>query len=63
MIFDLATRFLSQYPLNGTISARSRGTSLVSLNGPVPDGLKANLVQSLPTFSHCVGLEIRNQVS
>ena len=53
-------RSLFQYSEFLLSSASSRGTSLVSLNGPVPDGWLANLSQSLPSFSYCAGLEIRN---
>ena len=42
-----------------TISTRARGTSAVSLNGPVPDGAKANFSQ-LPSLAYWAGDEIRN---
>jgi hypothetical protein len=57
----LGMRALSQYSAFFTSSARSRGTSRASLNGPVPDGELANFSQSRPTFSYCAGLEIKNQ--
>ena len=49
----------SQWSAKGTNSARSRGTSSTSCQGPVPEGFSANLFQSPPTSSNRAGLDIR----
>ena len=56
---SFGTLFVSQWPLNGINSAFSRGTSVSSFHGPVPDGVFAKVFQSLPVFSHWVGLAIK----
>src|SRR3954470_8205951 len=56
-------RALSQYSSLRVISAYWPSTTLVILNGPVPDGSLANAAQFLPTFSHWVGLVISRRVS
>ena len=38
-------------------------SSLVSLKGPVPEGVSVKAFQSRPTFSHWVGLDIMIYVS
>src|ERR1700759_1214799 len=60
---SLGMRFLSQYCSLRVISAYWPSTTLVILNGPVPEGCLENSAQVLPTFSHCVGLAIRMRVS
>src|SRR5215470_2951740 len=60
---SLGMRALSQYSSLRDISAYCPSTTLVILNGPVPDGCFANSAQVLPTFSHCVGLTISTRVS
>src|ERR1700688_814531 len=55
---SLGIRALSQYSSLRDISAYCPSTTLVILNGPVPDGSLANAAHVLPTFSHCVGLVI-----
>ena len=52
-------RASSQWSANGTNSARSRGTSSTSCQGPVPDGVSAYLFQSPPTSANRAGLDIR----
>ena len=56
-------RVLSQYASLRDISAYCPSTTLVILNGPVPEGCLANSAQDLPTFSHCVGLTISSRGS
>jgi ABC-type transport system substrate-binding protein len=55
---SFGTLFASQWPLNGTNSAFSRGTMVSSFHGPVPDGVFAKVFQSFPVFSHWAGLAI-----
>src|SRR5476649_1887233 len=61
ILSSFGTRVLSQYSLLGESSARVCGTKAVIFHGPVPDGALAKAFQSLPTFSHCAGLEIITQ--
>src|SRR5476649_887385 len=61
ILSSFGTRALSQYSLLGESSARVCGTKAVIFHGPVPDGVLAKLFQSLPTFSHCAGLDIMTQ--
>src|SRR5580692_8721155 len=63
ILSSLGTRALSQYSSLRDISAYWPSTTLVILNGPVPDGCLENSAQVLPTFSHCVGLAISTRVS
>ena len=61
ILSSFGTRALSQYSLFGDSSARVCGWKAVTFHAPVPDGVCANLFQSLPTFSHCAGLDIMSQ--
>src|ERR1700733_9306128 len=63
ILSSFGMRALSQYASLRDISAYCPSTTLVILNGPVPEGCCANAAQLLPTFSHCVGLTIRMRVS
>src|SRR5580692_1602044 len=63
ILSSLGTRALSQYSSLRDISAYWPSTTLVILNGPVPEGFFANSDHDLPTASHCVGLATSSRVS
>src|SRR5580658_5515938 len=63
ILSSLGMRALSQYSSLRDISAYCPSTTLVILNGPVPEGFFANSDHFPPTASHCAGLAISSLVS